>query len=368
MRNQRHFAETSGALVGVEDLVQHFFALRGACLDDAPTLESDPDIVDQRALVRERLRRGDVTFDLHRMRRGEDLFGRNVRVAGHAVLGCRCAAVPFVAIRQPDGQVRAGAGEMQRGETFAVQPAGALLEIGVMRRPGGDRIGDIDARRGEDRIGEPSHRLVFRQARKHDLRPGRVRIGDDVPVDVEVGDLLQRRFVGHRVRLVGACHAGRIFVRQHQGIVAGDGETRCAIGIGPGHPFVEPAGCLVEARIRRVPVARECRFLVGIEGGHEPGAGHVGMLRDEPDKWQGGKRCRHHEVLVALQLEPDLHGHLRQLVELDRVDGGIDLGMNVHRLTVLSAGCRPDIRRNGGYLKAARRYAFRRTAPRKSPA
>src|SRR5215210_9114851 len=36
MRHQRYFAEPARALVGIEHLVQHFFAARGFRLDDAP--------------------------------------------------------------------------------------------------------------------------------------------------------------------------------------------------------------------------------------------------------------------------------------------------------------------------------------------
>ena len=55
MRHQRHFAETRRAFVGVEHLLQHLLATRGFCLDDAAFLEPDCDVVDQGALIGQRL-------------------------------------------------------------------------------------------------------------------------------------------------------------------------------------------------------------------------------------------------------------------------------------------------------------------------
>ena len=60
MRHQRDFAEAARALVGVEHLVQHFLAARGLRLDDAAVLEAHRDVVDQRALIGERLGAGDM--------------------------------------------------------------------------------------------------------------------------------------------------------------------------------------------------------------------------------------------------------------------------------------------------------------------
>ena len=45
-----------------------------------------------------------------RMRRGEDFLGRDIGVAGDAVLGGRGAALPFMAIGKTDRQIGARAG------------------------------------------------------------------------------------------------------------------------------------------------------------------------------------------------------------------------------------------------------------------
>lgn len=40
--------------------------------------------------------------------------------------------MPFVAVRQPDGKVGAGAGEMERGEALLVQPGRTPVQIGIV--------------------------------------------------------------------------------------------------------------------------------------------------------------------------------------------------------------------------------------------
>ena len=40
MRHQRHFAQAARAIVGVDQLLQHFLAARGVGLDDAAFLEA----------------------------------------------------------------------------------------------------------------------------------------------------------------------------------------------------------------------------------------------------------------------------------------------------------------------------------------
>jgi len=56
------------------------------------------------------------------VRRGEHFFGRNIGVADDAVVGGGGAAYPFMAIGEPDRQIGAGSGVMQRMEPLRVQP------------------------------------------------------------------------------------------------------------------------------------------------------------------------------------------------------------------------------------------------------
>jgi hypothetical protein len=49
------------------------------------------------------------------------------------------------------------------------------------------------------------------------------------------------------------------------------------------------------------------------------------MLDDAPHQRQRRHRRGQHQILPRLQPQPDIHGNLREAVELDRVDGG-DVG------------------------------------------
>jgi hypothetical protein len=106
-------ATSPRTFVGIQHLFQHFFALGGPGLDNSTGLETDLDIVDQRALMRERLGGGHEALDAPGMRGGEHFLGRDIGIAEHAVLGNRGAAMPFVIVGEPDGEVGARAGKMQ---------------------------------------------------------------------------------------------------------------------------------------------------------------------------------------------------------------------------------------------------------------
>ena len=191
-----------------------------------------------------------MAADAPAMRRGEDFLGRDVGVAGDAVLGGRGAAFPFVAVGKTDRQVGAGPGIFQRMEALAVQPFGALAQHGVVLFPGRDRAVLIDARGRKDRVRQFCHRDVLGNVGKYLLRPGRARIGDDVPVGVEIDDLFQRRLIGDRIGLAGARDLCRILARQQHRIVADDREPRGVGGERLRHALIEPAGGAIEARRR----------------------------------------------------------------------------------------------------------------------
>src|SRR5258708_427212 len=132
MRHQRHFAETAAAFIGIEDLVENFFATRRLRLDNAAFLETHRDAFDQRALIRQRLGADDVTMDPFGMRRGEYFFRRNIRIAGNAVLGCGAAALPLMPVGKTDREVGTGSGKMQRAESLPVQPLPSAAQYLVM--------------------------------------------------------------------------------------------------------------------------------------------------------------------------------------------------------------------------------------------
>ena len=172
MRHQRHFAEPARAFIGIEHLVQHLCAARRLGLDDAPLLELHRDVVDQRALIGQRLRADDMPADSAAMRRGEDFFGRDVGIADDAVPGGRGAADPFMAVGKTDREIHARPAVMQRIKPLAVQPIGALAQKRIVFLPCGDRAVPVDARGGKDRIRKFRHRHVLGDVGKHLPRPG----------------------------------------------------------------------------------------------------------------------------------------------------------------------------------------------------
>ena len=181
--------------------------------------------------------------------RGEDLLGRDVRIADDAVLRRRGAALPLVAVGEPDGEIRSRTGIVQGVKFPRVQPFRASAQRRVMRVPGRNRIVVVDARSGEDRLRQLADGDLVLVSRKDPLRPRGGRIGDDVPVDVEAGDLLQRRLIGDRIGLVGARDLGRVLVREQHRVVADDGEPRGIGGESLGDALIEPARRAVEARV-----------------------------------------------------------------------------------------------------------------------
>ena len=251
-----------------------------------PAFKADRDVVDQRALIGERLGARDMAVDPARMGRGEDLFGRNVRIAGDSVLRRRRAALPVVTVGEADGEIRSRAGIMERVKFPRVQPFRPSAERRIVRGPGLNRIGIVDAGSGEDRLRQPADGDLLLVARKDPLRPRGGRIGDDVPVDVEAGDLLERRLVGDRIRLVGARDLGRVFLRQQHRIVADDGEPRGVGGESLADAFIEPARRAVEARVGGETVSRERDLFVGEDRRHQACARLVGLGHDAPRQRQ----------------------------------------------------------------------------------
>ncbi len=165
-------------------------------LDDAPGLEPHGDAVDQGALVGQRLRAATVPSTRPACgvvkTSSVGMFGLQVM----PFLAGRGAAVPVVAVGEADRQVGAGAGEVQRVNrcAFSQSVRRAARRCGPPRRRRGRPRRRARRRRSRPpawrRRCPPAHR------REHLPGPGGAGVGEDVPVDVEAGDLLQRRLVG----------------------------------------------------------------------------------------------------------------------------------------------------------------------------
>ena len=191
-----------------------------------------------------------------------------------------------------------------------------------MRSPGRDRIVVIDARSGEDRLRQPADGDVVGFAGKDPLRPRFGRIGDDVPVDVEAGDLLERRLVGDRVRLAGARDLGRVLMREQHRVLADNGEPRRIGAESLGDTVIEPAGRTVEACVRGEAEAGERNLLVSQDRRHQPRARLVSLGHDRPRERQRGDRRGKEEVLARLQPQSHLDRRLGEPLELlGSIDG-----------------------------------------------
>ena len=186
--------------------------------------------------------------------------------------------------------------------------------------PGCDSIIPVNPGSGENGIGKLGDRGIFFVLRKHELRPGRRRIGNDVPVDVEIDNPLERRLVGNGVGLAGARNLRRVLARKQHRIVGNDGKPRRIGGERLRHSLIEPIGRAVETLVLPEPVTQQGDGFVRQDRGHEARAGLVGMLCDLADQGQCDRRRRHEEILSALKPQSDLDGDLRQPVEFHGID------------------------------------------------
>ena len=131
------------------------------------------------------------------------------------------AARPARALEQADGEVRAGAAEPDRVEAALVERRGPRGEAGGVLRPGGDRVGLVEAHRAGDRVPEP---LDVGLAEDR-ARPALGRAGDDRPGDAALRDEPQRGLdeLGHP----GGADPPPVEIGEELGLgVAGHGDAR----------------------------------------------------------------------------------------------------------------------------------------------
>src|SRR6185437_5675317 len=112
-----------------------------------------------------------MALDPARMGRGEDLLGRNVGIAGDSVLRRRRAALPVMAVGEADGEIRSRPGIVEGVKFPRVQPFRPSAERRVVRGPGLNRIGIVDAGRGEDRLRQLADGDLFLVSRKDTASP-----------------------------------------------------------------------------------------------------------------------------------------------------------------------------------------------------
>ena len=218
-------------------------------------------------------------------------------------------------VGKADGEIGLRSLKTQRREALFVQVISAAAERLVVAFPVADRIGSIDARGGEDRVPQSLQGGVLRHVGEHGLRPGRRRVGDDVPVDVEIDDVLERRTIRRRSRAVDPCDLLGILRRQQRWILADDSEARRAAGKCRGHAVEQPAAGLVEALVGCIAEALQRQQVVRQQRRDQRRSGLVGVRGDPPDQRQRLDRRRDHQFLTLLQLQPDLDRHFGETIE-----------------------------------------------------
>ena len=216
MRHQRHLAEAARALVGVEHLVQHRPRRARPSLRRCARPRSAPRCR-RSACPDRRAAWCCATWPSTRRACGV------VKTSSVGMFGLQ--VMPFFAVEAPpchswpsaSPMVRSvpGPGKCSAWNCCAVQPfrcAAAAPRCASAQAATGSALSTREAEKIASASLPTATSSVI--ARKDPLRPGGGRIGDDVPVDVEAGDLLQRRLIGDRIGLVGARDLGRILARR----------------------------------------------------------------------------------------------------------------------------------------------------------
>ncbi|CDF05225.1 unknown [Megasphaera elsdenii CAG:570] len=144
--DEGHFAEAAGAFVDGDELLQDVFTRFGGCGDDFAVFEGQVELVDEVAVIDQGLGAVDRAVDGVGLRRGIDFFRRDVGVEQQVVCRLFHAALPDMAVRQAEGQVRPQAvGIMEAGEVLIRHPGPALLQLCQMGVPVGQGIGTVGA-------------------------------------------------------------------------------------------------------------------------------------------------------------------------------------------------------------------------------
>ena len=144
MRHQRDLAEPRRARIGFDQRAQHRLALVGVELDDASVFEAQPEALDQRAPVTERLGRPHRAVDTVLVRHRKDFFGGQVRREGDPRRVVRAAANPQMIVRQPDRERRARPRVAQHSIALLIEVLRAVVQFLQVGFPRGHRIGTLE--------------------------------------------------------------------------------------------------------------------------------------------------------------------------------------------------------------------------------
>ena len=180
--HQRALAQIAAALVHGDHLGEQGLVLLCVPLHRLALLKTDPEILDQLALIAQGLGGVDDALRLSLHGGGEALLRGHVGVEGHAADGILAAAAEPALRDQTHGEVRAvGAGVAELFNAHGVEPVTVGLKGGVVGFPFRHRILP-DPAGVQDRLPELLHRLRGPQLREHLLGPGLAGNRGDAPL------------------------------------------------------------------------------------------------------------------------------------------------------------------------------------------
>ena len=151
------------------------------------------DILDERALIRKRLRAGGHAIDAVFVWHGEDFFRGQVRNTADTIFRRGCAAKPRVIIGKSDAKIGARPTKMKRRKPSSVQQLDTPLEFRRMCLP--NRNGIAMSTRVAQKMASIDGQTPFLPDRQE--IPGAPKAGvadrNNSPVDLVTGDQLERR-------------------------------------------------------------------------------------------------------------------------------------------------------------------------------
>lgn len=182
IRHERALAKVGRAFVHGDELLQQGLVRARVRLDGAAVLEADGEILDELALVRQRLRRIDNALGLAALRRNEALLRGQVGVKIAAADRVLPAAAKLRLGDHADGEVRAvGCMVLQRRDAEAVEVVAARLQVSIVRVPRGDGV-VVHAAGVQNCLPELFDSAGLRLVGEHLFRPRHAGHGRDAPL------------------------------------------------------------------------------------------------------------------------------------------------------------------------------------------
>ena len=243
IRHERALAKVGRAFVHGDELLQQGLVRARVRLDGAAVLEADGEILDELALVRQRLRRIDNALGLAALRRNEALLRGQVGVKIAAADRVLPAAAKLRLGDHADGEVRAvGCMVLQRRDAEAVEVVAARLQVSIVRVPRGDGV-VVHAAGVQNCLPELFDSAGLRLVGEHLFRPRHAGHGRDAP-------------------LVAALHLVAVGLDDAIAPLPGAGHLRGADTAQAVRIFAEQ----VDAARERVDIVLELRALPSLDG------------------------------------------------------------------------------------------------------